>query len=218
MNRDHNYFDELMRNLNSAVISDILDDFGYRNQTLDSSIRPLKREMKAVGRAYPVLAVDIFETPEHPYDGLIDSLDAIMQGDIYIVSLPSGRAAAWGELVSNAAIARGGRGAVVNGSIRDTEKIEALGFPVFSSGYMPRDSKGRNLILQHRVPIEIAGVLIQPDDLIFGDFDGIVVIPQALEEQVVAKALKKISSENKVRDAIRDGMLVREAFDKYGVL
>lgn len=218
MNREPAYFDELMRTLNSAVISDILDDYGYRNQSLDHSIRPLQPHMKAVGRAYPVLAADIYETPEHPYNGLIASLDAIMPGDIYIVSLPSGRAAVWGELVSNAAIKRGGRGAVVEGCIRDTEKIKELGFPVFSSGYMPRDSKGRNLILQHRVPIEISGIRIQPDDLIFCDFDGIVVIPQAIEEEVIQKALNKISSENKVRDAIKGGMLVREAFDKYGVL
>lgn len=218
MNNTHEYFDELKKNLNSAVISDILDDYGYRHQSLDEKIRPLLRDMKVVGRAYPVLAVDIYETPNPPYDGLIDSLDAIGQGDIYMVSLPSGRAAAWGELVSNAAIARGGRGAIVDGNIRDTDKIEALGFPVFSSGYAPRDSKGRNLIIQHRVPIEISGVMIQPYDLIFGDFDGIVVIPQALEEEVIAKAMQKISSENKVRDAIRGGMLVREAFDKFGVL
>lgn len=218
MNRDHNYFDELMRNLNSSVISDILDDFGYRNQTINPSIRPLKRRMKAVGRAYPVLAVDIFETPEHPYDGLIDSLDAILPGDIYVVSLPSERAAVWGELVSNAAIARGGRGAIVDGCIRDTEKIELLEFPVFSSGYVPRDSKGRNMILQHRVPIECGGVTIQPNDLIFGDFDGIVIIPQAVEEGVIAEALQKVSSENKVRDAIKGGMSVREAFDTFGVL
>lgn len=218
MNREPEYFDELLKSLGSAVISDILDDFGYRNQTLDHSIRPLNRNLKAVGRAYPVLAADIFETPEHPYDGLIASLDAIMPGDIYIVSLPSGRAAVWGELVSNAAIARGGRGAIVEGCIRDTEKIEALGFPVFSSGYMPRDSKGRNVILQHRVPIEISGITIQPDDLIFCDFDGIVVIPQSIEEEVIQKSLQKVSSENTVRDAIRGGMSVREAFDKYGVL
>ncbi|MFD0618623.1 RraA family protein [Paenibacillus sp. GCM10027629] len=218
MNRDANYFDDLKNTLNSSVISDILDDMGYRNQSMNQSIRPLQRDMVAVGRAYPVLAVDIFETPEKFYDGLIDSLDAIMPGDIYIVSLPSGRAAVWGELVSNAAIARGGRGAIAEGNIRDTAKIEELGFPVFSSGYAPRDSKGRNLILQHRVPIECGGVSIQPDDLIFADFDGIVVVPYAVEDEVIRHAMQKVSSENKVRDAIRDGMLVREAFDKYGVL
>ncbi|MCJ8013605.1 RraA family protein [Paenibacillus sp. KQZ6P-2] len=218
MNRDHDYFDELTKNLNSSVISDILDDFGYRNQTLNSSIRPLERRMKAVGRAYPVLAVDVFETLEQPYDGLIDSLDAILPGDIYVVSLPSGRSAVWGELVSNAAIARGGRGAIVDGYIRDTDKIELLEFPVFSSGYIPRDSKGRNIILQHRVPIECGGIMIQPNDLMFCDFDGIVIIPQYLEDKVITEALKKVSSENKVRDAIRGGMSVREAFDTFGVL
>ncbi|MCD9023532.1 RraA family protein [Cohnella silvisoli] len=218
MNRDHTFFDELKQKLNSSVISDILDDLGYRNQTLNESVRPLQHDMVVVGRAYPVLAVDVYETPEQPYDGLIESLDAIRSGDIYVISLISHRAAVWGELVSNAAIARGGRGAIIEGCIRDTTNIKALGFPVFSTGYLPRDSKGRNIILQHRVPIECAGVLIQPDDLIFGDFDGIVVVPHALEEEVISKALTKIASENKVRDAIRGGMSVREAFDKYRVL
>ncbi|WP_102344956.1 RraA family protein [Bacillus sp. Marseille-P3661] len=211
-------FDQLKEHLYSAVIADILDDLGYRNQTMDHTVRPLLRDMVVVGRAYPVLAVDIYEVPDNPYDGLIESLDGIQPGDVYIVSLPSKRTAVWGELLSNAALVRGGRGAIVDGCIRDTKKIEELGFPVFSSGYLPRDSKGRNIILESRVPIECAGVKVYPGDLIFADYDGVVIVPNQIEDEVIAKALEKVSGENTVRDEVRKGASIKEIFDKFGIL
>jgi len=212
------YFNELKEKLYSTVISDILDDLGYRNQTMESGVRPLDRQMVAVGRAFTVLVADIYHVPDHPYEGLIEALDSIQPGEIYVASVRSDRSAFWGELVSNACMAKGGRGAVIDGCIRDTKKILELNFPVFSKGINPRDCKGRNIVLSCNVPINCAGVDVNPGDLVFADCDGVVIVPQHVEDQVILKALEKVSGENKVRKAIREGRSIKEVFDQYGIL
>lgn len=214
----HLYYDKLKNSLYSPVISDMLDEHGYWQQTMDASVRPLDRGMVAVGRAFTVLVADVFHVLEKPYEGLIAALDSIQSGDIYVASVRSERSAFWGELVSNASLAKGGRGAVIDGCIRDTDKISELKFPVFSKGINPRDCKGRNIVVSHNVPIQCAGVMVEPGDLIFADHDGVVVVPQSIEDEIIRKALDKAAGENKVREAIREGRSVREVFEQYGIL
>ena len=122
--------------------------------------------------------------------------------------------------MTNAAIARGARGAIIDGAIRDIAQIKALRdqFMLFTKGRNPLDSKGRCLVADYNCPVECDGVRVCPGDLLFGDIDGIVVVPGALVETVVEKAFEKIAGENLVRDALRSGMLLKDAFAKYGIL
>ncbi|MDU4962411.1 MAG: RraA family protein [Sporomusaceae bacterium] len=211
---------EIESKLYSAVISDILDSLGYRRQTMDPAIRPLRDEMVLFGRAKTVMAADVNRMPDKPYAKLIDVLDAIGPGEIFVAALGgSTRSAFWGELLSTATRARGGRGAVIDGLSRDSRKIIEMQFPLFSRGMRPTDSLGRNEVIECDTPIECGGVTVQPGDFIFGDIDGIVVIPAAVAAEVIERALQKVSAENQVRDAIRnEGMKVADAYAKFGVL
>lgn len=206
--------------LYSAVISDILDSLGYRQQTMDPLIRPLVNDMVVFGKAKTVLAADVNRMPDKPYAKLIEVLDEIKPGEIFVASLNgSTRSAFFGELLSTATRARGGRGAVIDGLSRDSRKIIEMGFPLFSRGYRPTDSLGRNEVMEYDVVIECGGVTVRPDDFIFGDIDGLVVIPAEVAEEVITKALAKAGAENLVRDAIKnDGMKVAAAYAKFGVL
>ena len=107
---------------------------------------------------------------------------------------------------------------MVDGLVRDVERIEPLGFPVFGRGCRPVDSMGRFEVVDFPTPLECGGVLIHPGDLILGDRDGLVVVPQPLEDEVLDLALQKVHGENAVREGIRAGQTLSELYDTYGVL
>ncbi len=213
------YYDILAARLNSAVLADILDDLGVRNNVLAHTVRPLFAGAVAVGPAATMLAVEVYETPAAPYRLLMEALDALRPGAVVVVTTNGcTRAGLWGELLSTAVVSRGGRGVVLDGLTRDARQIEAMGFPVFSTGFSPADSKGRCEVIGYDAPIEAGGVRVRPGDLVFGDRDGVVVVPRDLEAEAVRLALRKVSEENSVRNALRGGMPVSEAFRRYGVL
>lgn len=212
-------WEQLEDKLYSAVISDILDDLGYRHQTVASGIKALDPSLKLLGRAFTVLAAEVFEIPKEPYKLQMEAVDSMKSGEIFVVhtGAPS-HAAFWGELLSTACRARGGRGALVDGLNRDSAKILEMKFPMYARGQQPTDSKGRVDVIQYQVPVDIGGVVVQPGELIFGDRDGIVVVPKAIEEEVIRKAIEKAEGENTVRKALQDGMLCTEAFRTFGIL
>jgi 4-hydroxy-4-methyl-2-oxoglutarate aldolase len=213
------YFDHLQDKLYSAVISDILDSFGYRNQTMAPEIRPLNNDMVVVGRARTVLGADVNRITEKPYYRQVEVLDSIQPGEIFVASISgSKRSAFFGELMSTATKVAGGRGAIIDGLTRDVKKILDLNFPVFTVGFRPTDSLGRNEVIEYDLPIECGGVTIHTGDLVFGDVDGVVVIPKKIEDKVINKAIGKVEEENFVREKIKKGMKLSEAFDKYGIL
>ncbi|MBQ2991712.1 MAG: RraA family protein [Clostridia bacterium] len=214
------YLDRIERELNTAVLCDILDDMGYRHQAMDGRICPLEEGYKLVGVARTVLAYDVHEQPKEAYATEIEAVDALKEGDIAVVSNPSCSNGIWGELMTNAAIARGARGAIIDGAVRDITQIKALSpqFRLFAAGRNPLDSKGRCLVADYDCPIVCGGVRVCAGDLIFGDIDGIVVIPSDAAEACFEKAFEKIAGENLVREALRGGMLLRDAFAKYGIL
>lgn len=218
-NNDTALFDMMEKRLYSAVISDALDAVGYRHQALRHTIRPLYPEAVAVGRAMPVLCVDVYEIPDEPYQQEIAAVDSLTQDDVLVCSTnQSTRNCFWGELLSTAAQARGARGAIIEGFIRDARQIIAMQFPVFMTGLSPVDSNGRGDVVAYNVPIECDGVTVNPGDIVFGDIDGIVVIPQTVETEVIEAALEKVSGENRTRDALRAGATLREVYDTYGIL
>lgn len=205
--------------LYSAVISDILDALGFRNQTLAPHIRPLYEGAVAVGRAHTALASGVYATPEHPYEQEIAWLDTVKPGDVLVVTAQGNTAAGIiGELFTTAVRARGGRGAIVDGFMRDSRKVIAMQFPVFCTGRRPTDSNGRVSIIDRACPIQAGGVLVREGDLIFGDLDGIVLVPREVEEEVVRCALEKVEGENRARELLLQGHLLREAWQRTGVL
>ena len=216
---DTELFDMMEKELYAAVLSDALDAAGYREQALRHTIRPLYPDAIVVGRAMPVLCVEVYEMPDEPYQQEITAVDSLKPNDVLVCSTnESPRICIWGELLSTAARARGARGAVIEGFIRDARQIMAMQFPVFMTGLSPIDSYGRGDVMAYNVPIECGGVTVNPGDILFGDIDGIVAIPQPVEVEVIEAALAKVSGENRTRDELRAGATLREVYDKYGIL
>ncbi len=211
-------FDLINTQLYTAVIGDILDKLGRVHQFLPPQIRPLTPTMRIAGRAMPALIADVYGPQRKPFGLLTEALDQLEPGEVYIAPRTGARAAMWGEILTATAQSRGAVGAVVDGYHRDTVKVLGQGFPVFSHGNYAQDSSIRTIVNDFRTPVEIGGVLVTPGDLVVGDIDGVLVIPQDIEAEVIEAALEKASTENLVRAAIEDGMSATEAFARYGVL
>ena len=207
------------KNLYTAVVSDALDQLGVRNQAMREYLRPVHAQCTFAGWARTVSCSDVYHVSDDAYGVEIEAVDSLLPGEVAVVGTQkSVRNAPWGELLSTAARARGARGAVVDGLIRDVRKIEDLGFPVFASGIKPVDSMGRGLVTAYNVPVECGEVLVNPGDFIFADFDGVVVIPGALVNQIIEIAADKASRENSSRAELMKGAYLRDVFNKYGVL
>ncbi|MGF9714729.1 RraA family protein [Paenibacillus naphthalenovorans] len=210
---------QMEETLTSAVLADILDEMGYRQQCMTHDIRPVIPFSKFAGRALTVLAADVYEIPSAPYQKELEAIDALQEGDVLVAATNgSTRSGFWGELLSTAAKIKGSRGAVIDGLTRDSMQIKQMGFPVFARGYSPYDSRGRTDVIACNVPVQCGGVLIRTGDLIFGDHDGVVVVPKEIIHETVTKALDKVSGENQMRKALENGMGIVEAFNKYGIL
>lgn len=216
---DLELFAHIETNLYTAVVADSLDELGYRNQAMREYIRPLFPESRFAGWARTIACVDVFHINEDPYAKEIEAMDSLLLGEIAVVSTAdSKRNAPWGELLSTAARARGARGAVVDGLVRDVRKIEELGFPVFATGIKPVDSRGRGLVIDYNVPVDCAGVLVNPGDLVFADYDGVIVVPSQVLPEVVRMATEKVTRENHTRAELLQGAYLRDVYQKYGVL
>ena len=213
------YLDRIAHHLYTSVLADILDEAGYRHQVMQSHIRPLYPGAKTVGRAATMLAVEVTELPAEPYRLLMELLDGLRPGELVVGAVQGEpRGALWGELLSTHTRARGGRGAVLDGLSRDSWGIVDMKFPVFATGLSPADSKGRLEVIGIRSTIPVAGVSVANGDLVVADDDGCVVVPAAIEEEVVGRSLEKVSGENKLRDLLRKGTSIREAFKEHGIL
>lgn len=172
-----------------------------------------------MGRAATTLLTEAYEEPEAPYALLLELLDSLVPGEVVIGTTQGSMCAAiWGELISTHARARGCRGAVFDGPIRDVRGITELGFPVFASGMSPLDSKGRLDVVSYRRPIVVAGVTVRDGDLIVADVDGVVVVPAEVEAETVRLAMDKVAGENEVREVLARGASIAQVFREYGVL
>ena len=217
-NSDAELFELMKRELYSPVICDILDDHDYRHQFLPQPIRPVIPDMKLVGRAMPVLMMAVYGKQDKPFGFLTEALDDLNPGEVYVAGGDGGNSANWGEILTAAALRCGAVGAVVDGYHRDTVKVLEQDFPVFSRGHYAHDSAPRMKVAAWRCLIEIGGVEVRNGDLVFGDIDGVVIIPQNITEVVITEALEKARKEKVVRKEIEQGMSATDAFKKYGVL
>ena len=212
-------FDRIQSTIYTAVVADSLDELGYHDQALGENIRPLSAHCCFAGWARTMSCMDMYHVPEEPYAMEIEALDSVLAGEVMIVSTAeSKRNAPWGELLSTAAKARGARGAVIDGLVRDVKKIESLGFPVFAAGIKPVDSKGRGIVVDYNRPIICGGVRVSPMDLIFADYDGVIVIPAEVVPDAIALATERAARENHTRDELMRGAYLRDVYAKYGVL
>jgi regulator of RNase E activity RraA len=213
--------DDVPDALRTALVSDSLDSLGVMKQALPAHIRPLDPGLAMLGRARTGLFMDVYDVrpDENPYELEIALIDSLRPGEIAVMACAaSGRIAPWGELLSTAARARGATGALMDGYVRDTRAILAMGFPVFHAGIAPLDSKGRGKLMAIDVPVECAGVRVCPGDLVVGDADGVVVIPRAVEAAVLAAVRAKLQSERSTLADLHRGLLLKDVYAKYGVL
>ncbi len=224
---DNELFALAKRELFTAVIGDVLDKQNMLRQYLPPEIRPLSPQMVLIGRAMPVLAGDAFQVAAErsanplsakPFGLMLEALDDLQPNEIYIGTGSSPRNALWGELMSVRALKCGARGAILNGYVRDTRKILELGYPTFCFGSYGQDSAPRYKVHDFRIPIEIGGVFIQPGDILFGDIDGVVVIPAASEREIFTLALEKVRGERTVRKALEEGVSAVDAFRTHGIM
>lgn len=204
-----------------------MDKLGLLHQFLPPQIQPLEPSMVVIGRAMPVLEVDWFEPQSatgrtalagKPFGMMLEALDDLKPQEVYVCSGSSPSYALWGELMSARAIKLGAVGAVVNGYSRDTRGILTLKFPTFSYGPYAQDQGPRGKVADFRLPIELGGVRIAPGDILFGDIDGVCVVPHAAEQEVFRLALEKARGEKLVRRAIEQGMGAVEAFKTFGIM
>lgn len=205
--------------LSSAVLADVLDALGHVTSCLPPNVRPLKPEWKVFGRAATLSMVAVASVPARPYAMEMEAIDALKPGEVLVVTTNGKQVSAlWGELLSTACKVRGAVGAVIDGLTRDTTRILAMDFPVFATGYSPLDSKGRIDGIGRGEPLRIGNCVVKPGDWVFGDVDGVAVVPADLADAAFAKAIEKVTGENKVREELLKGRSVKEVFEQYGVL
>jgi len=224
---DDELFALMKEKLFSAVIGDIMDQEGYLHQFLPPAIQPLKDNMIVAGRAMTVLEADTLNDVSgcgpsdyvaKPFGLMLEALDDLKKNEVYICTGSSPRYALWGELMSTRAITLGAAGAVLHGYTRDSHGIISLGFPTFSIGRYAQDQEPRGKVIDFRIEIEMEGVLVHPGDIVFGDIDGVCIIPKQIENDVIYRSLEKVDGEKKVQKAIEQGMSACEAFEKYGIM
>lgn len=206
-------------NLYTAVVSDSMDQLGIRTQAMREYLRPIHPRCTFAGWARTISCSDIYHIPDDPYSVEIEAVDSLLPGEVAVVGTQkSVRNAPWGELLSTAAKARGARGAVIDGLVRDVRKIEELGFPVFAAGVKPVDSNGRGIVTAYNVPVECGEVIVNAGDFVFADFDGVVVVPKQSVEEVLQMAADKVRRENSSRQQLMEGKYLKDVFERFGVL
>ncbi len=220
---DFEIFQFVREKLYTAAVCDILDSLGFRNQAMHQRIRPLLPDIRRcgfVGRARTIRWMETDYVVEgDPYGLELEAMDSLKPGEAIVHSTDaSGTNAPWGELMSTVAKQRGAVGCVCDSQIRDCVRIIEMGFPVYYAGIRPLDSQGRARVMAYDVPVRCGEVLVHPGELVFADFDGVVVVPRAVEGEVLGEALAKATKENASRKDLLEGKSLREVYAKYGVL
>ena len=215
------FYLERLKHVYVAVVSDALDALDLRHQVMAARVRPLYAEARIVGRAHPIhfRPAERIPSQEEYHSMEIEAMDSLLPGEVYVAALGDAPSCAlWGELFSTCAQARGASGAVIDGPVRDTDKIMGMPYPVFATAFCAADAAGRAEAIAHNVPITCGGVLVHPGDYILADYDGVVVIPQQHIEAALQPAEEKVQGENTVRAELAAGERMRTVFERHGIL
>jgi 4-hydroxy-4-methyl-2-oxoglutarate aldolase len=198
------------------AVCDVLDDYELRHQYVDPGLRPLHFAMKVAGPAFTI---------EGRQDSTRDItkrmgprvIDQFTPGVVAVYDTSGDTTTGvWGELWSAGASRRGCVGAVVDGGIRDTAYIRSTGFPIFHRFTSPADAVGRFNIVDFNCPVTIGGVRVEPGDYVFGDEDGIVIIPSSLTLEVLEKAERVLVRESKIRTSLGEGKALADLYLEHG--
>lgn len=212
----------IVTKLYAAILSDVMDELGLEKRAMRPFVRPLVEGAPMFGRARTGIYGPVYSVREgvNPYELEIQLVDSLEAGDVAVLGCngPTDRIAPWGGLLSTAATYRRAAGCVTDGLIRDIQHIRALGFPVYHGGIAPLNSAGRAEIVSLDEPVEVAGAFVRSGDYIFGDADGVVVIPVERAAEIFTIALAKVESESATQAELEKGMTLRQVYDKYGVL
>jgi regulator of RNase E activity RraA len=215
---DQELFQLMRTKLYTAIVGDILDVKGRTRQFLPPQCQPLRPEMVVAGRTMTVLEVDVSGEADPSFGRMLEALDSLQPHEIYVAAGSSNSYALWGELMSTAARARGATGAVLAGLTRDTNGILAMNFPVFSYGRYAQDQRLRGQVVDHHVPLEIGQALVRPGDIVFGDIDGVLVVPREIEAEVISEALERSRQERKAHAELARGRYAADVFKEFGIL
>ena len=209
----------LKKVLYTGIISDVLDMRGYHNQAIGGEIFPLTDDQVILGPAFTSIGTEVYSMPESPLTAQCKVVDQLGEGEIYVLVTRGGyNCAVFGELFATAVRSRKGAGVLLDGWARDVKALKEMEFPLFYRGNNPRTSKGRCEINECQIPVIMEGVTINPGDIIFGDIDGVVIIPKDIAEDVIAESLATIEKENKVRGMLGSGISLQQAYSEVGAI
>ena len=212
---------EMKLKLFSAVLSDTLDSMGLLRQVLSPGIRPLDDSSVLCGWARVGLYMPIYHDDEtvNVYEHELELIDSLMPDEIPVLICHGIKEIApWGELLSTRANFLSSGGCLTDGSVRDVRLIREMNFPVFAGNISPMDSKHRGKLTWYDVPGRIHGVEVHSGDLVFGDVDGVAIVPKKKVKVVVYKALEKVAEENVVRKKLEEGESLEKIFGDHGIL
>ncbi len=221
---DEELFAWIRKELSTPPISDVMEQLGFRYPMLPPHIRPLRSDLVMIGRAMPAqdeLPVEYGEPSRfdaQPFGLMFESIEALRPNEVYIASGGPTQAARSGDMLVMRAQKLGAAGMVFNAHVRDGNGILSLNFPAFAHGFYAYGLQRRHNVVDFRCSITIDKVRIRPGDLIFGDGDGVCVIPHEAEGEILNRALAKTQLEKKVRRDIESGQSVVDAFKNYGAI
>ena len=202
--------------ISSCLLSDILDDMGFPNQVI-KGLTPNMKGARFFGRA-KTLKLRKLNDGEN-FKGIYNALhsyETIIPNDVILVENEVSDYAYFGELNANLAIRSGAVGVVVGGKTRDSDEVVKTGLPVFSTGVTCQDVRKRATVESINGKIRLNGVLVTPNDLVFGDSEGVVIIPNGLEEVLLKETSHRLSNEKGILNEISKGVSASDLVDKFG--
>jgi regulator of RNase E activity RraA len=205
--------------LYTGAISDILDKNGYRNQVLPYYITPFTTANRVAGVAFTAQGYPCADVAHDDTQTRLKILDSISPGTVSVLATGGSMDCAhWGEIMSTAVKQRGCTGAVIDGGVRDVDFVNAMNYPVFAKFKCSASSVGRWDIIDCRIAIKVGNTVVHPGDFVFGDIDGVVVIPKDMTMDVLVAAEDIFEREGSMREELRRGVSVTDAYAKYGSL
>lgn len=205
--------------LTSAIVSDSCDVAGLRSQVMTAGIASLRPGARLLGRARTIQFAPGETNPSDPYGAAMAFIDSLGPGTVAVIATGGDtRTAYWGELFSASAKGHGAVGTVCDGPVRDVAKILAVGYDVFAPSSRPVDFRARMRVVGSAEPVRCGGVLVAPGDLVVADGDGVVVVPQDAEAEVLALAVTRATAESAVLEELLAGASLREVWDRWHVL
>ena len=211
---------ERYRRLYMPAVCDALFELGMEEKVLPSWLRPLHPEQRIVGEAFTVEGHDIARVG---YDEGIERMrpylevfERLTHDSLLVSTTPGGMAGHFGELTGNSARAHGCVGVILDGNLRDIEGLREIGFQVFYRDLSPLNGIGRWEMVASQRPIAIGGVVVNPGDIVFAEFDGIVVVPRGDAVTVLDKAEEIVGAEGRVRAEVRGGDSPWSSFERHG--